>query len=149
LMNSVDIMPTLLGLMGAPIPEGVQGVDLSAFPLGKKAKEPESVFLQDILPCGQAVDTGITEWRGVRTRRYTYARHRDKGWVLYDNQADPYQKNNLIDKPEAKDTQATLEKELQGWLARTKDDFASRETWCKRVGIPPEATKVRQPAAVD
>lgn len=141
LMNSVDIMPTLLGLVGAPVPDGVQGHDLSAFALGKKGKEQDSVFLQDILPCGQAVETGIREWRGVRTKRYTYARFRDKGWVLYDNQSDPYQKNNLIDKPEAKDIQAKLEKELQGWLSRTKDDFASAETWRARSKMPPEPNK--------
>ncbi len=134
LMNSVDIMPTLLGLMGAPIPKGVQGVDLSAFPLGKGGKEPESVFLQDIMPCGQAVQTGITEWRGVRTKRYTYARHRDKGWVLYDNQVDPYQKNNLIDKPEAKDIQAKLEEELQGWLDSDQGRFRLRRDVAHALG---------------
>ncbi|MDO8684251.1 MAG: sulfatase [Armatimonadota bacterium] len=133
LLNSVDVMPTLLSLAGSPAPSNVEGTDLSAFALGKKGKEPKSVLLQDILPCGQAVQTGIAEWRGVRTKRYTYARWRDKGWVLYDNKENPHQLNNLIDKPEAKKLQDEMEAELQSWLKKTKDDFATAEVWKERV----------------
>ena len=133
LLNTVDVMPTLLGLAGAPCPGGVQGRDLSPFLLGEGGAEPESVFLQDILPCGEAVRSEIAEWRGVRTKRYTYARYRDRGWVLYDNEADPYQLNNLIDKPEARTLQKSLEDELQAWLQSTNDDFASKDTWNERV----------------
>lgn len=38
LFNSVDVMPTLLGLCGVPIPKGVQGLDLSQAILGKTEK---------------------------------------------------------------------------------------------------------------
>ena len=133
LLHPTDILPTLLSLAGVPTPSNVQGASLSPFALGKKAREPESVFLQDILPCGQAVSTGITPWRGVRTKRYTYARRRKEGWVLYDNQKDPDQLNNLIDRPEAKKLQAEMEAELQKWLKRTGDDFATSQVWEDRI----------------
>jgi len=29
-----------------------------------------------------------TNWRGVRTRQYTYARHGQDPWMLYDNEKD-------------------------------------------------------------
>ena len=139
MLNTVDIMPTLLSLAGLPIPTSVEGRDLSPSLLGEPAEEPDSVLLQAILPCHGSF--GQTDaWRGVRTKRYTYARFRDKNWVLYDNEADPYQLNNLIDKPEARQLQKQLEDELQAWLERTNDDFASREEWKHRVeaatGLP-------------
>lgn len=133
LFNSVDVMPTVLGLAGAKVPSIVEGTDYSSWLFGRPGKEPESVFLQEILPVSDAKVFG--PWRGVRTKRYTYARFRDKGWVLYDNQEDPYQLNNLIDKPEAKAIQDELEAELQLWLNKTGDDFASAEEWEQRVSI--------------
>ena len=128
LFNSVDVMPTLLGLCGAPIPKAVQGTDLSSFVLGKGGKKPEAVLLQRIV----GRDKKIGEWRGVRTDRYTYARTKTKGWLLFDNEKDPYQTNNLIDKPEYKEVQDKLEAELQKLLKKAGDDFAPTEEWIRR-----------------
>lgn len=129
LFNSVDVMPTLLAMCGAPIPKAVQGTDLSGFALGKGGKKPESVLLQRILAGGPRAGG---EWRGVRTQRHTYARWRDKGWVLYDNEKDPYQMNNLIGKPEAKELQAKMDAELQKLLKRTGDKFEPGDAYLKR-----------------
>ena len=132
-LNTVDVMPTLLALTDTPIPSCVEGHDLSPFALGQRARQPDSVFLQELIPVSsEAKEFGA--WRGVRTKQYTYARFKDKGWVLYDNENDPYQLNNLIDKPEAHDLQKRLEAKLQGWLKLTNDDFASAEEWRKRIG---------------
>ena len=130
LLNSVDVMPTLLGLCGAPIPKAVQGTDLSGFVLGKGGKKPKSALLQRIV--AKDAQKSIGEWRGVRTDRYTYARGRTKGWLLFDNEKDPHQMNNLIDKPEAKEAQAEMEAELQEWLKRIGDDFAASEVYLQR-----------------
>jgi len=43
LFNSVDVMPTLLSIAGLPIPDGVQGTDLSHATLGGDGPEPDSV----------------------------------------------------------------------------------------------------------
>ncbi len=133
LLNTVDVMPTVLGLAGVRVPSAVEGTDVSPVLLGGKMTEPESVLIQDILPCSEAAKA-FGPWRGVRTKRHTYARFRDKGWVLYDNLADPYQLNNLIDKPEARTLQRDMEDRLQAWLKRTNDDFASAEEWQRRIG---------------
>lgn len=130
LFNSVDVMPTLLSMCGAPIPKSVQGVDNSSHVLGKGGKKPESVLLQRIMGGGGRKQGG--EWRGVRTQRYTYARWRDKGWMLYDNEKDPYQMNNLIDKPEAKAIQAKMDGELQKWLKRVGDKFEPQDVYMQR-----------------
>ncbi|MDD9973805.1 MAG: hypothetical protein OXU27_07360, partial [Candidatus Poribacteria bacterium] len=49
-------------------------------------------------------------------------RHYDEtGWLLYDNDNDPYQMNNLIDNEDSQTLRAELEAELQQWLTRTND----------------------------
>ena len=132
LLSTVDIMPTLLGLCGAPIPKGVQGLNLSSNVLGKGGTKPESVLTERVV-AGRQPGIPVQGWRGVRTARYTYARGKDQPWLLYDNVADPYQMKNLIAKPEAKSIQAKLDAELQRWLKKVGDDFATPDEWRKRV----------------
>jgi arylsulfatase A-like enzyme len=137
LLCTVDIMPTLLALCGARAPKAVQGRDLSGFVLGKGGKKPESVLVQRLIAGRDP--SGIREWRAIRTDRYTYARGKDKPWLLFDNQKDPYQMTNLIDKPESKFLREKLDAELQSWLKRIGDDFAPADEWRRRVR--PHASK--------
>ncbi len=130
LINVVDVMPTLLSLMRVPIPDAVEGRDLSHIATGADGPRPESAFLQHACPFIEP----IPEWRGVRTERYTYVRALDGPWLLYDNETDPYQMRNLVGEPEQRGLQARLEAELNQWLERTGDDFQPRETYWKRFG---------------
>ena len=66
---------------------------------------------------------GGREYRGVRTERHTYCRDLSGPWLLYDNQADPWQTTNLVDRPEAAEIQAELEDLLRRKLARVGDEF--------------------------
>lgn len=131
MMNSVDVMPTLLGLCGVAVPKAVQGTDLSPIILGKGGKKPEAVLLQRI--AGIDTKNRIGPWRGVRTDRYTYARGMNKGYVLFDNEKDPYQINNLIDKPEAKELQAKMEALLQKMLKKAGDKFETQDAYLARM----------------
>jgi len=124
LISLVDIMPTLLGIAGVEIPENVQGKDMSALLLGDESVKQESVFL-DYPVCPSKFS--YKEWRGVVTERYTYARFRDKPWVLYDDLNDPYQLKNLVDSKDCIDTADILEKELRKWLSELDDPFESTE----------------------
>ena len=81
-LNVIDVMPTLLGLAGLPIPDTVEGVDLSPVLTGEDEDAPESVLIMN--PCPFSIgDTrghdqyptykGMRlEYRGVVTRQYTY-----------------------------------------------------------------------------
>ncbi len=60
-------------------------------------------------------------WRGVRTERYTYARHEDRPWLLYDNESDPYQLENLVGRPEHAGLQAQLSAITMNWFEQTQD----------------------------
>ena len=129
MINSVDVMPTLLSMCGVPIPRGVQGHDLSPVILGKDDTKPEAVLLQRIIDVGNKANA---EWRGVRTAQYTYTRTREKAWLLFDNEKDPYQKNNLVNKPEYKAVQDKLEAQLQAMMKKIGDKFEPSEVYIER-----------------
>jgi len=135
LIGTVDLAPTLLGLLGAPFPSTMEGLDLSARLAGKPGEEHRSVLIMDMVPADQAKRWNGRPWRGIRTKRYTFARWRDRGWVLYDNQADPLQQHNLIDDPASAKLRNEMEKELEQWLSRTHDPFLSAEDQLETLGL--------------
>ena len=136
LISTVDFVPTLLGLLELEVPEYVEGTDMSATVLGKNGLEPDSVFLVAPVIVDQGFKMGIHEWRGVRTKRYTYGRWLDgRGWILYDNYSDPYQLNNLIDSTDALSIRDELESKLQGWLKKTGDECLSWDEIIKHLGL--------------
>jgi hypothetical protein len=66
--------------------------------------------------------------RGVVTATHTYAATTEGPWLLYDDQNDPFQRNNLItwsnrDNPGVVPLQQTMQKKLEYWLERTGDAF--------------------------
>lgn len=128
--SHVDVAPTLLGLARLPIPQGVSGRDLSRYMFTEEqggapeaTADVESVYLQSYTPTEQSL---FPAWRGVRTARYTYARHERNAWLLYDNEADPFQKDNLADKPEHRELQAKLDGMTMDWFERTGDSWRER-----------------------
>lgn len=111
----VDLMPTFLGLIGVPVPVGVQGVDRSA---ALRANQPTSgddvALLYNQFSSDEAQDQQMPEWRGLRTRTHTYVETAPGvAWLLFDDIADPYQMKNLA----ADDAFAPLRAELSGRLA--------------------------------
>jgi arylsulfatase A-like enzyme len=123
-INTPDIMPTLLGLSGIGIPRTVEGTDFSGVLIGKSPVPDYAALITCPSPFGQWTrDKGGREYRGVRTGRYTYVRDLKGPWLLYDNQQDPYQLDNLCDKPEHAALQASLDALLSRRLKETKDDF--------------------------
>jgi arylsulfatase A-like enzyme len=101
LLSPVDMMPTILALAGIPCPE-VDGLDVSEAAKGKDQDVQDALLLmRPIWLSTNWITNGSGPWRGIRTRRYTYARTSDdlKPWLLFDNEKDPLQLNNLVDDP--------------------------------------------------
>ena len=120
-------MPTLLGLMDLPIPAAVEGMNLSNQVLGKKGPEPDAAFLQGM---GHTYlwQNGF-EWRALRDKRYTYARYRIDGKeLLFDNQNDPLQMNNLIQNVEYQKIAGKL-RSLMAKKMKSLDDNFETCTW--------------------
>jgi len=123
-INTPDIMPTLLGLSGIAIPNSVEGRDFSGVIEGKEQPDNDAALIMCPVPFHQwGYQRGGREYRGVRTRRYTYVRDIKGPWLLYDNQADPYQLKNLCNSPEYSQIQRKLEKSLFEKLKKTNDKF--------------------------
>jgi len=129
LLSPIDMMPTLLGLAGAPIPSSVEGISLADAALGKRSDQQDAVLLMKMQPGGGPwVINAATPWRGVRTKTHTYARLEDGGpWILYDNKSDPYQMKNLVNDPAHKKLQDEMEAKMQTLLKKAHDPFDSTQ----------------------
>ena len=126
-LNTPDIMPTLLGMAGLPIPAKVEGMDLSHCAFGKPGPEPEAAFMQNTGAC--AIWEDGYEWRALRSKQYTYAIYRkDRKELLFDNLKDPYQLRNLA---ESAGQERTLDRFRALLKTRMKelDDTFEASTW--------------------
>ena len=135
-IDAPDIMPTLLGLAGLPVPESVEGTDWSSVIRGER--EPigdEAALLLIPSEFTEICRNKMKAYRGLRTSRYTYVRDTDGPWLLFDNEADPYQMKNLIGRPEAADLQAELESKLQARLDSMGDEFLDGQVYLERAGL--------------
>jgi arylsulfatase A-like enzyme len=135
-INAPDIMPTLLGLAGLPIPESVEGTDFSGILTGAKPVPRDAAALLSLpVPITEARRYGFAEYRGLRTETNTYVRSIHGPWLLYDNRRDPFQMHNLIGKPEHSGLQTRLDNMLDAMLRTRKDDFLPAAEYVKRAGV--------------
>ena len=135
-LNSPDILPTLLGLAGLPVPGHIEGQNLSGLMTGQPdAPGDTGTLLNLAVPITEARRHGIAEYRGMRTARHTYVRSIHGPWRLYDNQADPYQMHNLIGRPGVKTLQSQFDRQLDAELKRRKDDFLPAARYVERAGL--------------
>ncbi len=135
--STVDLLPSLLGLAGIAVPPEVQGSDLSAEWLRDPGDaRPDSTFLLAAVPDRPHWPfLPFREWRAVRTARHSYACDLQGPWLLYDNEADPYQMHNLVGDPAHRATQARLHEELQQWLRSTGDRFVPWREHIRSMGL--------------
>ena len=129
-LGTVDIMPTLPGLVGAELPAEVEGMDLSLRARGRPGPEPEFAFLQNTGACAAWEDGH--EWRALRTRRYTYALYRVDGKeLLFDNLNDPCQLDNLANNPAWHTLQSAFRKKLETRMTELNDTFPASSHYRK------------------
>lgn len=123
-INTPDIMPTLLGLCGIPIPETVEGQNFAKQLESKQDIDNKAALIMLPVPFHQwNYHRGGKEYRGLRTRRYTYTRDLNGPWLLYDNERDPYQMNNVVLSKEYAVVQSELDDLLNQKLTETDDSF--------------------------
>ena len=121
LFSHVDMAPTLLALAGLEVPGNMQGSDLSAVALGRTTEGPDAVLLQIFVPYHP--DQIEAPWRGIITDRYTYARHEDEPWVLFDDREDPWQMTNLAGDPGHAKLADELDRKLADLMKRHGDSW--------------------------
>ena len=139
LFGTLDFMPTLLGLMGLAAPETCQGRNLAGEIRAAQDDAVESVPLFYF----------AGNWRGVYTRRHTYAfdlpggevepAAKTAGWkryaCLYDRAADPRERHNLYDAPEHRALRETLHAQALAWMKQFGDTGVSFKELINRVMV--------------
>jgi arylsulfatase A-like enzyme len=125
LQTPMDHLPTLCGLAGLPIPSEVDGADLSGIVTGRDRDDREGVLIGHYSSGELWFESGTSwpEWRGVRTKQYTYVRWLAGAEELYDNLADPYQMANLAENGAEPEALVRLRSRLSDLLAAAHDDF--------------------------
>jgi arylsulfatase A-like enzyme len=120
--GTLDIMPTLLSLMGVQPPQTCHGRDLSSALQNGDAQAQESVPM---------MVSSLDQWRGVATRDwiYSYNPYEPKQMgnrtynVLYNRKEDPGCLKNLFNDPGVQSVQQELHRKTQDWMARFDDPF--------------------------
>ncbi|WP_082026774.1 sulfatase [Flammeovirga sp. OC4] len=129
-INTPDILPSLLGLAGIAIPKVIEGEDLSDLIKSPKADFDRAALVMNACPFG--ANFRDSEYRAIRTKQYSYIKNLKGKNQLFDNVADPYQLNNLIDQPKVAVLQKELDKKLQAQMDRINDAFHPREYYLKK-----------------
>lgn len=118
LIGLTDLPVSLLSLANMELSQA-DGEDLSSLLAGGDATGLSACYIFDLVPCHQSAWRGTDAWRGVRTKTHTYACHADgTPWVLFDNEADPLQQNNLAERPESEELQQSLHQTTEAFSAR-------------------------------
>ena len=121
-MNTPDIAPTLLGLLGVDPIEGAEGMNLSHICKREPGPTPPFAFMQGMGHTYLWRDGA--EWRAIRNERYTYARYLcDGSEHLYDNQDDPGQIRNLAGDPAYSELLAERRLATRRKMTELQDEF--------------------------
>jgi hypothetical protein len=106
----------------------VEGKDFSMNLVQGNDLENEAALIMLPVPFHEwQFKNGGREFRGIRTNRYTYVKDLKGPWLLYDNENDPYQMNNLIGKADFTTLESSLETILIQKLAERNDAFLSAD----------------------
>ncbi len=123
LLSSVDLTPTILSLIGQPIPSGLQGIDFAPLARGKTDKGRDYAVIENV-PFTDHPEKG--EERCVLDGRYKLILSTQRPPELYDLRSDPGEVNNRWEEMKSSPTARQLLAQLQGWGEKTHDALASR-----------------------
>ena len=142
-ISQIDLVPTLLDLLGQPLPphlHGVSRLSLLQGQAGLHTRCADDVFIEwngsEWRP-PRAFPNGIpaAEWQAVRGPWRTIVTA--DGWKLslspidqgelYDLHNDPYEETNLFDDPQQRRRIRQLEARIRGWQAQTADPLSLPE----------------------
>jgi len=132
-ITTPDILPSILSLCNILIPKSIEGYDLSGI-MTDPSKDPERAALY-MNPCPFGIAYPSDEYRAIRTASYTYVKTPKGPSMLFDNQKDPTQVQNLLNHQEMKEVQADLDKKLTEELSRIGDaEIKPRDYYLKKFG---------------
>jgi arylsulfatase A-like enzyme len=120
---NIDFAPTILEAAGEKVPQEMQGKSFLPITKGKKVENwRKSMYYRYYYSHFET-----EPHYGVRTHKHKLI-HFDRinQWELYNLEDDPYEMDNLYDKPEYQDVVGQLKKELTSLQTELGDDPADR-----------------------
>ena len=115
LVTTADLLPTICEAAGVNIPDSVEGESLLGLYDGSREGR-EKIF------CSYHDPRRATVTRAIRTSSHKLIQHLVTGErQLFDLEKDPYELDNLIDKPEFEALAMKLQAELLEWRMGTLD----------------------------
>ena len=117
LVSSVDVFPTLLDLADVPAPEGLPGLSL------RPVLENPDASLRSYV-ASECVGVGGKQGMGhrmVRTARWKYILTDENEELLFDEQADPYEMENVAGREGNHEILVQLRGCMREWMARVGD----------------------------
>ncbi len=111
LVSTLDLMPTILGLLGADVPGTCQGQNLA----GAIRRGDDDVV--DSIPLFMSRYDRV-DWRGIYTKRFTYSFGPDGKRFnrLYDRETDPHEQRNLYADPAQRELREKLHARTLAWM---------------------------------
>ena len=123
LFSSVDIFPTLCGLLNVPIPTYCSGMDLSYQMTAGEGGPRKNVLIQGERTFYSSA-AEKERYRALVLDEYKYIYYRqEKKEVLFHLKSDPYETNNLAQQSEYKELCCYLKNQLMQQLQAVSDDF--------------------------
>lgn len=140
LIEEVDVMPTLLDLIGVGVPAGVQGTSFAPLLRGETAVHKDAVFAEVCPPylynkypdyAAFAEDHGGPEeapfnvpgdfTKSIREAGFRYVWYGNGEEELYDHRTDPGERSNVANDPKYAAEKTRLKIRLLEWNALTED----------------------------
>jgi arylsulfatase A-like enzyme len=134
-ISQIDLVPTLLDLLGEPIPPHLEGTSRASILRGEGTLADNEVFVQwngtnGWEKAARALGLSESEWADVYGPWRTVISA--EGWKLnlspvdqcelYDLNTDPFEQVNLFDEPSQRDRILDLTERLQQWQEYTADE---------------------------
>jgi len=133
-ISQIDLVPTLLELLGVPVPPTLQGQSRAAVLRGEASLANNDVFIEWTGTDGRPEMTfasGITPEEAARIKGLPWRTVISGGWKLnlcagdqcelYDLTEDPYEEHNRFNDPAQRARVEELSARLYTWQARTGD----------------------------
>ena len=127
LVETIDVMPTLLALLGLPASTEIQGKSLTPIMENPDQVHRDAVFAEfasysvnkgvhDILRVSKHPDIV-----SIRTDRWKYIHYVDEDGELYDIREDPGEQRNLFRDPDVRPVREALTSRLLNWRIASGD----------------------------
>ncbi len=127
-LGQIDLVPTLLDLLGEPIPEGLHGVSRADVLRGEATLDANDVFMEHNgvgdRDLGNPVVNllGAQPWRSVVTPdRWKLNLCANDQCELFDLNNDPYEETNLFNDPAQRDRIRIMAAKIRLWQLEVND----------------------------